>query len=242
MVDAGAAVDLAKRWETLPPMGDSISESTSPTVPIPDSASTGVATTVTQSLTVDASIGFIEFVEVKVSFQHDSFRDLEIELVSPSGAVSELTAPHDTYGDDDLSVDFVPLNGEFRFGSARHLGEAPNGEWKLRITDRFPAIDGTLNSWRIKVYGHETTPDLPILDWIVTGEGSLAVGWVAPLERGGPKITAYDLRYILDTSNAALDSNWTLVEDAWTGAGMLLHAITGPAPRCRIPCSGAGRQ
>ena len=92
-------------------------------------------TTVESSLMVNTSIGFVEFVgDQRRSFQHDSIRDLEIELVSPSGAVSRLAGHVDTYSDFPY-IGFVPLHGTFRFGSARHLGEDPNGEWKLRVTD-----------------------------------------------------------------------------------------------------------
>jgi len=41
-----------------------------------------------------------------------------------------------------------------RFGSAKHLGEVPAGEWILNISDTFSGDTGTLHSWSIKVYGH----------------------------------------------------------------------------------------
>ena len=75
--------------------------------------------------------------------------------MSPSGAVSRLVEEFDTFADDDDSIDLVPLNGEFSFGSARHLGEDPNGVWQLRVTDRLPYVGGILESWSITVYGHE---------------------------------------------------------------------------------------
>ena len=77
---------------------------------------------------------FVEFVEINTTFDHTSFRDLEITLTSPSGAVSTLAVP--------LALELVlieglfPLKGSYRFGSARHLGEDPAGTWTLRLTDR----------------------------------------------------------------------------------------------------------
>ena len=138
MVDAGAAVAMAKVWtDNLLPLQSETVESSDPSVRIPDAPAIGDPTTVSQTLTMDTGIEFIEFVEVNLTFQHDSFRDLEIELESPSGAVSQLTVPFDTFDDDDPEFEFVPLRGSFRFGSARHLGEDPNGVWKLIVTDQY---------------------------------------------------------------------------------------------------------
>ena len=137
VVDAGAALDLARGWTNAPPLRSSTAEARGPSVRIPDAPAVGNPTTVTRTLALDTGIEFTEFVEVTVSFQHGSFRDLEIELESPTGRVSKLAVPFDTYIDDDPSLDFVPLRGEFRFGSARHLGEDPNGIWKLRVADLF---------------------------------------------------------------------------------------------------------
>ena len=105
VVDAGAAVNMAKEWTNVPPMlvssevSSEVSDETS--VPVPDAPESidEDPTTITSEITLDTSIGFTEFVEVKVAFQHESFRDLEIELVSPSGAVSKLAFPFDTYTD-----------------------------------------------------------------------------------------------------------------------------------------------
>ena len=136
MVDAGAAVDLAKRWITAPPLQESSvsSGATGTTIPAPGGSG---PTTVTTSLTLSSDIRFTEFVEVETDFDHTSFRDMEIELESPSGAVSRLTVPYDTrhLTDDDGGTLYIRLDGAFRFGSARHLGEDPNGEWKLHLTD-----------------------------------------------------------------------------------------------------------
>ena len=155
VVDAKAAVDLAKGWSNVPPLEISTSESGPLQELIPDAPAIGAPKTIVSTLTLDTGIGFTEFVEVTVDFRHDSFRDLEIELVSPSGGVSRLVEEFDTFADDDPSIDLVSLRGVFSFGSARHLGEDPNGVWQLWVTDRLPFVDGTLESWSVTVYGHE---------------------------------------------------------------------------------------
>ena len=161
VVDAKAAVDMAKGWgNNLPQLQSATSESGSFNFLVPDLPATRVPTTFLHELTLNTDdIDFTEFVEIDVTFDHDSFRDLDIELESPSGAVSKLSVPFNTYTPDDpTDDDFVPLRGSFRFGSARHLGEDPNGVWRLRVSDHITSGSGTWNSWSIKVYGHSGTP------------------------------------------------------------------------------------
>ena len=91
MVDAKAAVDLAPGWTNARDLRDSTSESGVINLSIPDLPSSGTPTTVTTSLTIDPFVEFVEFVEVNAHFNHSNFRDLTVELVSPSGAVSTLS-------------------------------------------------------------------------------------------------------------------------------------------------------
>ena len=158
VVDAKAAVDMARGWINVPLFKSETVASGNLGASIPDAPIFGNPTTVTRSLNMNTDINFTEFVEVNVAVRHISFRDVEIELKSPSGAVSKLAVPFNTFADDDPDTGYVTLQGEFRFGSARHLGEDPNGTWELSVTDSIPIIGGTWNSWEIKVYGHTGAP------------------------------------------------------------------------------------
>ena len=92
VVDAKAAVDLAEDWTLLPPMREvtgGIVEDLDLSIPDTNSA-------VTMSVTVGAGVDFIEFVEVNAVFDHLSFRDLKVELVSPSNKTSVLSVPFDS--------------------------------------------------------------------------------------------------------------------------------------------------
>ena len=125
MVDAKAAVDLARGWTNVPALESDSAESRSAVTIPPPSGNT--LQTVTTTLTLNTGIGFTEFVEINADFEHTSFRDMEIELVSPSGAVSKLAVPFNTryYHTDDTCnypgfdpmpcIFFVRLDGEFRF-------------------------------------------------------------------------------------------------------------------------------
>ena len=231
MVDAKAAVDLARGWTNVPPL-ESVSAASRSAVTIPP-PSGSVPQTVTATLTLNTGIRFTEFVEINTDFYHTSFRDMEIELVSPSGAVSKLAVPFNTRYytqeiDGEAGTYFVRLDGEFRFGSARHLGENPNGVWTLGLTDHFPELGGTLRSWSIKVYGHISRPGAPAITTPITaGANSLTLAWSAPDEAGGPAIVAYDLRHIESVATDKSDANWTVVEDIWTGPGPLRYILTG---------------
>ena len=240
VVDAKAAVDLARGWTNLPPLETVRAANPSATTIPPPLGS--VPQTVTSSITVDTvdtGLRFTEFVEINTDFDHTSFRDMDIELVSPSGTVSKLAVPFNTrhyqdtyYRADGSSYEdtyFVRLDGAFRFGSARHLGEDPNGVWTLRLSDHYPELGGTLRSWGIKVYGHrQDLPGPPVIATPITVDlNSLAIAWNAPSSDGGQAILGYDLRYIRTESDETVEANWTVVEDVWTaGSGLLAYTIT----------------
>ena len=234
VVDAGAAVDMAKEWTNVPPMivssevSSEISGETSVAVPDAPESIDEDPTTITSEITLDTSIGFTEFVEVNVAFQHESFRDLEIELVSPSGAISKLAFPFDTYTDTFTFIDFVPLDGVHRFGSAKHLGEDPNGAWTLQITDHINVGEGTFDGWAITVYGHEQLPGPPAIESVAPDTSSLIVEWSVPTQIIWGEPVSYDLRYIRAQDDDTVESNWTAVEDIWsTGDGDLEYTVTG---------------
>ncbi len=212
VVDAGAAVALSTTWTNLPPMKTFEASSQDARQVVPDAPSgCCFGPTVTSKVTIDPYVEFVEFVELHIQFDHPSFRDMRIELISPSGAVSTiLPAAHSTR----INTRFYPhaLRSSVRFGSARHLGENPAGEWTLRLADRYHERSGDLVAWRLKIYGHGDLPGRPTVTSAVAGMRTLTIGWVAPDETGSGEVTSYDLRYI--RSRAADkwdDDNWTEV-------------------------------
>ena len=217
MVDAKAAVDLAPGWTNVRDLREITSESSVINLRIPDLPSSGTPTTVTASLTVEPYVEFVEFVEVNAHFNHSSFRDLTVELVSPSGAVSTLATSAPIYG---------ALTTEFRFGSARHLGEDAAGEWTLRIKDGLRRDSGILRSWGLTIYGHGSISGAPDIDTVTPGGGTLTIGWKAPADTGETAITSYDLRYIRDDATDRSDDNWSVVTGVGTPSNRS-HTITG---------------
>ena len=221
LVNAGAAVELASNWTNLPTMLDSANTVSMPWPQnrIPDATEGTEPTPLTSRLSLSSDVNFTEFVEVNINFQHGSFRDLEVTLESPSGTVSALTVPRDEKG--FLSTGAYTT---IRLGSARHLGEDPNGEWTLTVTDHYPDDSGSLNWWGITVYGHGGgVPNRPSGVNVSSGSGELAASWNAPSDGTTP--TSYKVRW--KESSASWSAQGSVSEDTVSATSAPAHTITG---------------
>ena len=223
VVDAKAAVDLAADWENLPAFLETTAVSASPNLSIPDAAGGSPGATQSSTVSVGAEVEFIEFVEVIADFSATSFRDLRVELVSPSGTVSTLARSGD-YEDDDGNR--YGIDPDYRFGSAAHLGENPAGAWTLRVADEVEGNTAVLNSWSVKIYGHRSRPEPPAISAVDRGQRALTVLWTAPASEGASAVTSYDVRTIRSDATDKSDGRWTVVEGAWS-AGSLTYTVTG---------------
>lgn len=150
-VDAKAAVTLASTWTNVGTMVTFTSGAGSGTGAIPDSNASGLTGTVNVS---GSGITNIEFVEVNVGITHTYVGDLAVTLTSPTGAVSTLSKTHGCKTSSFTELGSCSFTGNvWRFGSARHLGEAANGTWTLKVADGAAGDTGTLSSWSLKFYG-----------------------------------------------------------------------------------------
>ena len=222
VVDAGAAVALANNWTPLPAFRE-VSATASPALAIPDPPSSGTADAVSSSVTLGPHVGFVEFLAIELGLTHRNYRDLRIELVSPTGATSTLLPPDvEASRSSDKRADDVT----YRLGSARHLGEQAAGEWTLRITDERTGDTGRLHSWKLTAYGHGYIPDSPSITSANAGPGAITLAWTAPDDTGASAVSAYDVRYIRSAEADKADDNWTEVEDAWS-SGDLEYEVGG---------------
>ena len=234
VVDAGAAMDLAAGWTSLPQLTEETQASGDVGLAVPDLPSSGTPTTVTSSITMGSGVQFTEFVSIHINLTAAAFRDLQIELESPSGKVS-VVSPYHFVGPGECKSLFgiLPgqcnLDGFVRLGSAGHLGEDPAGVWTLRIADHVDGrTDARLNSWRLTMYGHRSTPAAAAIDSVADGSEALTVAWTAPTNTGASGVTAYDVRSIRSDAADKSDSEWTVVDDAWTStSGALEYTISG---------------
>jgi kexin len=139
LVQAHAAVDLARRWRNLP-VAETLSSASVLTGSIPDDG-----TVFSDEIRVSLD-ELVEFVDVEVNVpDHARLSDLDITLVSPSGTRSVLAELHKQQFDE-----FRLRN--WRFGTARHLGERSAGPWRLELRDRRPGYAGTLMGWRLQLH------------------------------------------------------------------------------------------
>ena len=111
------------------------------TADISDFDSAGLTRTlVVQGLSPEANI---EAVTLEIDITHPFTNDLGIHLVSPSGTESILNPVFNEVLAGNADLDWHLLSNAF-------YGEAPNGEWTLKIVDAAPEDSGTLNAWRLR--------------------------------------------------------------------------------------------
>ena len=201
VVDAHAAVLLAEEWQNVPPLITRTEPSTR-RLNVPDDRST-----VLGSVRFDDTVEFVEHVEIDTHFNAPSFRDLRVELVSPSGTTSLLVPEYD---ERDIS-----LTEQYTLGSSKHLGEPAEGKWTLRVSDRFAGGGESSVRWSVTLRGHRLRPSAPKLDTITAAATSLTLEWSEPDHEGASAVTGYDVRYIASDATDRGDSQWTVVTDAW---------------------------
>jgi subtilisin-like proprotein convertase family protein len=147
-------------------------------VAIPD------AGTLTSQLTL-GNLGVIEDLNVTVNLQHTYDRDLDVFLISPSGARVELFSDVGGNGDnftgttlDDEAATSItaatataPFTGSFRPEGLLSAfdGENAQGVWKLEVTDDSAVDIGQLISWSITVTTSEKST-------VTNADGSFVFG------------------------------------------------------------------
>ena len=223
VVDAQAAVNLAGGWTNVPSLRKIVVESDDIDLTIPDATAADPGTTVSSELTLDGNVEFIEYVHVNAEIRHHSFRDLDVELESPTGRVSKLS-PYFDQSEFGEEIPFAVVGHRLRLGSARHLGESPAGKWTLRVTDHISGVAGSLESWNIEVFGHGTKPAAPGIDEAQPASGGFTVAWAAPPDPGKSPITQYQVQYIRNDAADKSDGEWTSVT---TGSSARQYTTSG---------------
>jgi len=154
VIDADAAVTAAMSWTNVGseqhPYTTPLS---SPGVPIPDNDPTGVSNIITVS---GSNINSIEFIEVTFSASdHTYFGDLEITLKNNTTNTVSILAETHACANADTGAPIIcqPSYKDWVFGTARHLGEAADGNWTLTVKDLAARDTGTFQSWKLTFYG-----------------------------------------------------------------------------------------
>ncbi len=162
LVDAYQAVRMAEDWINLPPQA---------TAAEAQRQVDANGTQVESSLSIQSDMDFIEHVEPTINFSINRWRNLIIELISPAGTISTLAR---SYTDETSIHGDSGHNGAWRFGSSKHLGEAPSGTWRL-IARNTAGRMITLRDWKLKIRGYQVQLDAVASEELSYLEGKTAV-------------------------------------------------------------------
>ena len=132
-----------------------------------DGAGTLISDTLSPQLFELEVVGpaFVVDVDVMIEFEHTWDSDLDIQLISPSGTIVELTTDNGGSGDDYLGTLFdddaadpvtagaAPFVGPFQPEGllADFVGEDATGIWTLEVIDDVGADDGVLIGWQLRI-------------------------------------------------------------------------------------------
>lgn len=150
LVDARSAVRMAEVWSefgSAKVSGNELSTSSSVTLNrmIADKATTSFETKIGASISV-------EHVELTLNLTHSDVNQMRIELVSPSGTVSELLSA-------GAGAKETHINWTWTFGSEAFRGEDSTGTWTVRLIDTVTGAVGMVSSAKVTVYGAEQSAD-----------------------------------------------------------------------------------
>lgn len=102
---------------------------------------------VTEDALKKANFERLEHVTVTMNIEHERRGDLSVDLISPHGVVSHLSA---TRRNDDAPKGYV----DWTFMSVVHWGEAPVGTWTIVVKDSHTnGKTGNFTDWRLKLWG-----------------------------------------------------------------------------------------
>ncbi|HSV29559.1 MAG TPA: S8 family serine peptidase, partial [Candidatus Omnitrophota bacterium] len=228
LIDAHAAVRMAETWERQSTAANEVTltAASAPRKAIPDN---GV---LTDSVVVADSVE-IDRVEVELNISHPWVGDLKVTLVGPDGTESVLVNRPGKNPDDPGATGAGSSNFVYTVGSTHHYGEASGGTWTLRVEDQHGGHVGTLNSWKLNLYGDAATADDVFVftnEYIDMGGDANAARRVLSDEGGSDTLNASAVSYdtYLDLSGTAASTiakndlsiaQGTVIEKAYTGDG-----------------------
>ncbi|HEV7251686.1 MAG TPA: S8 family serine peptidase [Mesorhizobium sp.] len=150
LVDAFAAVRLAESWRHQSTQANRLATSANMNEAarsIPDGGSTDI--------TFDIAAGIsVERINLDLGMSHSRFGDLKVQLISPTGTVSEIFLNHMA---NNAVPDFGPY--DLNVSSTAFLGENAGGRWTLRFIDDVAGNAGQIEAARLHVTGGGTVND-----------------------------------------------------------------------------------
>ena len=150
LVDAHAAVRLAETWLVAGPAQTSANEKSVSGSLGPGSYDIKDAATTEYKFALGAGVDVEHVVLDLAGLQHGNAGQLSIEIVSPSGTVSQLL--QNNASGSLINAGWELMSNEFR-------GEGSEGTWTVRVTDNAPDTHGTFHDMTLTAYGAQHTND-----------------------------------------------------------------------------------
>ncbi|KAH0832730.1 Kexin [Fonsecaea pedrosoi] len=157
-IDAYRFVEAAKTWKTVKPQAWFHSPWLSVQHDIPEGEQ-GLAASfeVTKEMLNKANLERLEHVTVTMNVEHTRRGDLSVDLISPSGLVSEIATSR---GPDGAAEGY----DDWTFMSVVHWGESGIGNWTVIVKDsQKNEFNGTFIDWRLNLWGECINPQIQTL-------------------------------------------------------------------------------
>ncbi|KAI9730958.1 MAG: pheromone processing endoprotease [Claussenomyces sp. TS43310] len=157
-IDTWATIEAAKTFESVKPQAWFYSPWLHVNEAIPQ-GDTGLAVTfeVTPEMLKGANLERLEHVTVTMNVDHSRRGDLSVELLSPDGITSHLSATREP---DDASTGYE----DWTFMSVVHWGESGIGKWTVIVKDtQVNEFNGTFTDWHLKLWGECINPAVATL-------------------------------------------------------------------------------
>lgn len=150
LLDAGAMVELAMEWQTVPRQRHCTvsADFTDRTIPL-----NGISQVTLTSDGCNGDVKFLEHVEAVVTMSASVRGQVTVYLTSPSGTRSTLL----TRRAYDRSADGF---SSWSFMSTHCWGESPNGVWTLEVRNGDSV--STLKNWSVVLHGTRDDPQPPL--------------------------------------------------------------------------------
>ena len=148
-------------------------------LPIPDNDEAGIISiiTVTDSFQVDD-------LNVYVDITHTYIQDLIVSLTNPHGDWINLHELSGGSGDDIKT--WYDTETEPVGDLSDLMGKSSAGDWILWVSDNAASDTGTVNLWKLQLYGGDASPPSAITDLQATlSGGKIALCWSPATDEGG---------------------------------------------------------
>lgn len=103
-------------------------------------------TTIEKLISIDRDIQ-IDWIGLTMTIEHNFAGDIEIDLVSPSGTISNII--------DKNFLNFNAYKDGFRFSTVSLMGEKSKGVWRVRIRDTLKDDSGILKKIKLEIRGYD---------------------------------------------------------------------------------------